>query len=127
MRRQVDYFVDCLHLTIVILILISSSRMQYFNSMFVCASNPILYIALQLRIEVFCIRVFRFLNQCRQLSVSMGNAIKYLKHQITQIQAEVSEKEVSILHILNQLFIGGRHIKITLYLLIVCKLTLTGL
>lgn len=34
-----------------------------------------------------------FLNQCRPLSVSMGNAIKFLKTQITGIKSDVSDKE----------------------------------
>ena len=42
------------------------------------------------------IYVFRFLTQCRPLSVSMGNAIKYLKLQITQIPPSMSEKQVSM-------------------------------
>ena len=34
-----------------------------------------------------------FLTQCRPLSVSMGNAIKYLKLQITQVPPTMSEKQ----------------------------------
>jgi len=34
-----------------------------------------------------------FLAQCRHLSVSMGNAIKYLKQQITQSSPELSEND----------------------------------
>jgi translation initiation factor 2B subunit (eIF-2B alpha/beta/delta family) len=47
------------------------------------------------RFIFFVIRVFRFLTQCRPLSVSMGNAIKFLKLQITQIPPSMSEKQVS--------------------------------
>ena len=39
---------------------------------------------------------FSFLTQCRPLSVSMGNAIKYLKYHITQTPQEMSDAEVSI-------------------------------
>ncbi|KAJ8322255.1 hypothetical protein KUTeg_000726 [Tegillarca granosa] len=34
-----------------------------------------------------------FLNQCRLLSVSMGNAIKYLKWNITHIPSDISDSE----------------------------------
>ena len=37
---------------------------------------------------------YSFLNQCRPKSVSMGNAIKYVKMQITHIPADISDAEV---------------------------------
>jgi len=48
-----------------------------------------------------CFVVFSFLTQCRNLSVSMGNAIKYLKHQITNIPPHLSEAEVGFVLILR--------------------------
>lgn len=41
-----------------------------------------------------CLCVVSFLNQCRPLSVSMGNAIKYLKNQITHIASTLTAEEV---------------------------------
>ncbi len=38
--------------------------------------------------------VCSFLSQCRPLSVSMGNAIKYLKLKISQIPPEMTESDV---------------------------------
>jgi len=43
----------------------------------------------------FCACVlYSFLNQCRPLSVSMGNAIKYLKNQITHISSSLNAEQV---------------------------------
>ena len=39
---------------------------------------------------------FSFLTQCRPLSVSMGNAIKYLKLQITHTPPDMVEEKVSL-------------------------------
>ena len=38
---------------------------------------------------------FSFLSQCRHLSVSMGNAIKYIKQQITQSDPNLPENKVN--------------------------------
>lgn len=38
---------------------------------------------------------FSFLNQCRPLSASMGNAIKYIKKEISNIPSNCKEDEVS--------------------------------
>ena len=48
---------------------------------------------------LFTIYIYSFLTQCRPLSVSMGNAIKYLKLQITQTPPNTPEKQVSLLQI----------------------------
>ena len=37
-----------------------------------------------------------FLTHCRPLSVSMGNAIKYLKREISKIGPDQSESEVGL-------------------------------
>ena len=39
---------------------------------------------------------FSFLTQCRPLSVSMGNAIKYLKLQITHTPPDMAEDQVNL-------------------------------
>ena len=44
-----------------------------------------------------------FLTQCRPLSVSMGNAIKYLKLQITHTPPDMAEDQVN-LHVCLLLF-----------------------
>lgn len=38
-----------------------------------------------------------FLNQCRLMSVSMGNAVKHLKHHITHMPNNLKDHEVSVL------------------------------
>lgn len=38
---------------------------------------------------------YSFLNQCRPLSASMGNAIKYIKKEISNIPSNYKEDEVS--------------------------------
>lgn len=38
-----------------------------------------------------------FLNQCRLMSVSMGNAVKHLKHHITHMPNNLKDYEVSVL------------------------------
>ena len=44
---------------------------------------------------IFVCFLASFLTQCRPLSVSMGNAIKFLKFQITHTPPEMAEDEVS--------------------------------
>lgn len=43
---------------------------------------------------LFC--VCSFLNQCRPLSASMGNAIKYIKKEISNIPSQCKEEEVIV-------------------------------
>jgi len=38
--------------------------------------------------------LYSFLNQCRPLSVSMGNAIKYLKNQIMHMPLSLNDEQV---------------------------------
>lgn len=60
-----------------------------------------------------------FLSQCRHLSVSMGNAIKYLKQQITQTPPGMPENEAKSMLIENiddfineRIILAGRQISI---------------
>ena len=48
----------------------------------------------------------RFLNQCRPKSVSMGNAIKYIKWHINHIPSDMSDVEVSVLLLIENLVNG---------------------
>ena len=41
----------------------------------------------------------RFLQNCRQLSVSMGNAIKYIKWHITNTPTDMPEEQVTNINI----------------------------
>jgi len=45
-----------------------------------------------------------FLNQCRPLSVSMGNAIKYLKKQITNISSSLNTEQVCATSLLSVIY-----------------------
>jgi len=51
------------------------------------------YIVLESALFCFSFN-FSFLTQCRPLSVSMGNAIKYLKLQITHTPPDMAEDQV---------------------------------
>lgn len=44
--------------------------------------------------KTFTFALFSFLNQCRPLSASMGNAIKYIKKEISNISSQCKEEEV---------------------------------
>jgi len=48
--------------------------------------------------NVFDINFCSYLDQCRTLSVSMRNAIKYLKMKITNIPPDMPEEEVMANH-----------------------------
>ena len=39
--------------------------------------------------------IFSFLNQCRQLSVSMGSAIKFIKMKLSMIKPNMPDNEVN--------------------------------
>lgn len=47
-----------------------------------------------------------FLSQCRPLSASMGNAIKYIKKEISNIPSQCKEEEVPVfvVHLYNSVF-----------------------
>lgn len=45
--------------------------------------------------QFYILFLFSFLTQCRPLSVSMGNAIKYLKLQITHTPPNMAEDQVN--------------------------------
>ena len=47
--------------------------------------------------------MFSFLKLSRPLSVSMGNAIKWLKVSITKLPGDISEAEVSLDMVVNAL------------------------
>lgn len=61
--------------------------------------------------EIMCILLCfcfcSFLNQCRPLSASMGNAIKYIKKEISNIPSQFKEEEVSFRIQFQFLFVSG--------------------
>lgn len=62
--------------------------------MFIKWNLHILYVTVFSFLFFFFSFVFSFLKQCRELSVSMGNAIKYLKLHISQSSPDKPESEV---------------------------------
>lgn len=53
-----------------------------------------LYFCFHCELRCMFYLIASFLNQCRPLSVSMGNAIKYLKHQISMIPSDFTDSQV---------------------------------
>lgn len=68
------------------LLFILSLKTQFFH-----LSKPIGFLKIY---TIFFLH--SFLNQCRLMSVSMGNAVKYLKHHITHMPNNLQDYEVSV-------------------------------